>query len=435
MRLTPWRGMSEILAAIRDHDRVAVRAGRKVSKSASGAVAALWWAVSGGKVLVTAPTAATLDDPFWLELRHLVHVSRLPIIIPQRPSTAIRVPTGGRIIGRTAAQRENLQGPSGAQSLYIIEEASGVKRDIIEAIEGNVAGGGKILMLGNPTQLAGAYYDAFHKDTSWHRIHLSSRDSPNVTAGRVVIPGLAIPEWIEEQEEKHGKDSPFVQVHVDGDFPSTGANSVIPLALIEGAQEAWSSVDPTTEEGELRIGLDVARSGDDESVIQPVRGRFAHANTALRNQTGPSLGAAALDTAQRLRRGAETITINVDIIGVGASAYDWLTEHAPEHVNVRAVNVASKATTERHAKLRDQLAFGLREWLEDGGVIPPGADEVRSDAVALTYSFDTRGKYKVTSKDELKSTLGRSPDHGDALMLAIYQAPDPFVPSGVLGWD
>jgi len=411
--------MARILAGIAQHDRVAVRAGRKVSKTTSGATAALWWALRGGKVLVTAPSAATLADPFWLELTRLAQRLTPPLHVPLRSTTPVATSTGGRIIGRQAAKRENLQGPSGAHALYILEEASGVRRDIFEAIEGNVAGGGKILMIGNPTQLSGVFYDAFHADaTAWHTIHLSSRDSPNVT-GETHVPGLAIPEWIEDMEARHGEHSAFVAVHVNGDFPTTGANSVIPLALITAAEERHPN---TIGDGPLVLGVDVARSGDDESVIIARRGKLAHDPIALRDQTGTTLGRHVITTAEEHRRPGETVTVNVDVIGVGASVLDWLTANAPPWITTHAVNVAENATSDGHHRLRDQLAFATRDWLLDGGALPRD-DRLRTDLAALQYDFDPRGRYRVTPKDDLRETLGRSPDRGDALHLAQYAPP------------
>lgn len=426
-----WHGMTTILEAVRDHDRVAVRAGRKVSKTASGATLALWWAIRGGRVMVTAPTFATLQDPFWLELTHLAGF--VSVHVPTRPSTPIVTPRRGRIIGRQAAKRENLQGPSGENALYIVEESSGVRRDIIEAIEGNVAGGGKILMLGNPTKLSGAYYDAFHGQAhAWHQIHLSSRDSPNVLNNDSTIPGLAIKSWIDEMELKHGADSPFVAIHVDGEFPDSGANSIVPLALVQAAEKRWTPTPPET--GDLTLGVDVARSGDDESVIQPIRGTYAYTPTALRDQTGPSLGAHIVEIATRLRRGDELASVHVDVIGVGASVFDWLAGNAPDWMTVHPINVAEVATSARYHRLRDQLAFGVRTWLEEDAQLP-SIGELRTDLVAGTYRFDSRGRYVTASKDELKEALGRSPDHGDALALATYTPPPPFEPAPPQGWE
>lgn len=315
--------------------------------------------------------------------------------------------------------------------MYLIDEASGVRREIVDAIEGNTAGGGKIIMFGNPTQLAGPFYDAFHDPNSrYHTIHISSRESPNVVAGEPIIDGLAIPDWIEAVEAEHGADSPFVSIHVDGEFPSTGANSVFPLALVDAAMKRHAEV---TGGGNLTLGVDVARSGNDESVIYPVRGGHAHDPLAYRNQTGPTLGARVIHEATQRRVGEEIVTVNVDVIGVGASVYDWLAGNAPEWVVVNPVNVAAKATSERYRLLRDQISFALRTWLDEGGAIPRH-DETKADLVAYTYSFDERGRYRVASKDELKLVLKRSPDYGDALGLAVYRPPEPFDPEPPLGW-
>ena len=422
--VTMWPRLAEMLTAVAEHDRVAVKAGRKVSKTTAAAILAIWWAMRGGKVLATSASYATLIDPFWLELGNLIHGMNVGIHVPLDPGTPVRTEAGGRIVGRQAQKRENLQGPSGAQSLYLIDEASGVRRDIVEAIEGNVAGGGKVAMFGNPTMLSGPFYDAFQGRGPYKALTVSSRESPNVTGLGAPIVGLAVPEWIAEQEARHGPDSPFVQIHVDGTFPTSGATSVVPLALIEAGEARWSS---TIGDGPLTLGVDVARSGDDESVIMPRRGRRAEQPRAYRNQTGITLAAHVVATAAELRVGPERVTACVDVIGVGASVYDQLTATAPDWLRVIAVNVAEVATAPGYRRLRDQLAFAVADWLRDGGAIPPH-DQLRTDLVATRYTFDSQGRYVVSGKDELRETLARSPDHGDALGLSLYAAPEPPAP-------
>ncbi len=412
-----WDRFEEVLTAIQTSDRVAVRAGRKVSKSEAGVAAALWWGMRGGKVLMTSATYAQIGDPLWTRLDALAQRGRLPLHIPLVPGI-IRFPTGGRVAGRAAAKRENLQGPSGHDSLYIIDEASGVKREIVEAIMGNVAGGGKVLMLGNPTQLSGSFYDAFHRESrAWTTLHISSRESPNVAAGKMIIPGLALPAWIQEQEDKHGADSPFVQIHVDGEFAAGGANSVITLALAQAAEERWHA---TIGDGTLTLGVDVARSGDDQTVIYPVRGKRAEQPIAARGTDSQAVEQLVLTAAARHARPGEHPIVNIDVIGIGAGAYDLL-KHRPG-LDVNAINVAESATDEAYRGLRDQVWFALATWLNEGGAYPPH-DETREDMIASTYTFDARGRYVVIEKEKMKERLGRSPDHADALGLAVYRPP------------
>lgn len=412
-----WPRFEEILTTIETSDRVAIRAGRKVSKSEACVAAALWWGMRGGKTLMTSATYSQIGDPLWTRLESLSRRASLPLSVPLVPGI-IRFPSGGRLAGRAAAKRENLQGPSGHDSLYIIDEASGVKREIIEAIMGNVAGGGKVIMAGNPTQLSGGFYDAFHRESrSWSTIHISSRESPNVAAGKMLIPGLALNDWIVEQETKHGPESPFVQIHVDGEFAAGGANSVITLAVAQAAEERWQD---TIGDGTLHLGVDVARAGDDQTVVYPVRGKRAEAPLAARGTDSQAVEQLVLTAAARHRRPGETPVVNIDVIGVGAGAFDLL-KHRPGLV-VNAINVAESATDPAYRLLRDQVWFALATWLQEGGAYPPH-DETREDMIASTYGFDARGRYDVVSKDIMKQSLGRSPDHADALGLAVYRPP------------
>ena len=80
--LTMWDRLEEMLQAIQDHDRVAIRAGRKVSKTGAAVAAAIWWAGQGGKVMVTAPSELTLKDPFWVELGNRNRASDLGLSVP-----------------------------------------------------------------------------------------------------------------------------------------------------------------------------------------------------------------------------------------------------------------------------------------------------------------------------------------------------------------
>lgn len=418
--LAMWPRFEEVLTAIQEHDRVTIRAGRKVSKSLACVTAALWWSLRGGKVLMTSATYAQLEDPLWLELERLVRNSGLNIHVPLAPETAVRVTGGGRIVGRAAAQRENLQGPSGAQSMYIVDEASGVRREIIEAIEGNVAGGGKIILAGNPTRLSGKFYDSHHREASeWRTIHISSRESPNVVTGDSIIPGLAVRSWVEAEERKHGADSAFVAVHIDGQFPTTGDHSVIPLGIVTDAEKRHPTTVPF---GTLTIGVDVARSGTDHTIVYPRRGKVAY--PALQGHGLNTEGVVTLIHAalERHLEPGEEATINIDVIGIGAGVYDLAHDTFDQHI-VNGVNVATTATDTTYRLLRDQIWFAIREWLLEGGALP-GDEATREELISAEYQFDARGRYRVDSKDVLRERLGRSPDHADALGLSIYVPPD-----------
>ncbi len=432
--LTIWSRQAEVLRASLKHTQVAVRAGRKVSKSTSIAILALHNALARGQpTLLTSSSYDQLKAIVWEEITKLATRARLPIDIPLDPRTSARTPTGGLISGRSVAKRENMQGYSGFDALYIADEASGLRRDIIEALEGNLAGGGRLVLFGNPTLTSGPFYDAFHGSRgTWHGIRISSRESPNVT-GEARIPGLAMPEWIARTEEEKGADSPFVAIHIDGEFPGNGSNAVITLALVMTAHARWEA---TQAAGRLQLGVDVARSGDDETVVQPTRGLKALTPLTARGTDSHAVAQLVL-TAVALHGHPNEIPLAcVDVIGIGAGAYDVLRNDYGDRLDVRPVNVSESATSRPdeggYRRLRDQLWFAVKDWLEEGGSIPD--DELlRGDLIAPQYRFDERGRYVVSSKDELREATGRSPDRADALALSIYQPPSIELPPPV-GW-
>ncbi len=132
-----------------------------------------------------------------------------------------------------------------------------------------MAGGASILLISNPTQTSGTFYEAFTtKRHLWHTIHISSETTPNVTEGRTIIPGLATRAWVEEKKADWGEESPLFQVRVRGNFPDQAENSVIGLGLIEAARARYDNA-PAALSGRFDLGVDVARYGDDTTVLQP----------------------------------------------------------------------------------------------------------------------------------------------------------------------
>lgn len=421
LNLTPWSKQAAILRTIAAHDRVAVRSGHKVGKSTLAAIAALWFihAYPGGRVVMTAPTARQVRIVLWREVRRLYRQASLPLggKMNQLPELGYQAPDGGEILGFSTDEPEKIAGVSGAHILYIVDEGSGVEDLIFEAIEGSRAGGAKLLVLGNPTRTSGAFYRAFTSEASnWKALHVSSEHSPNIT-GEAKIPGLATAEWVTEKLNDWGEESPLFQVRVRGNFPTQSENSVIGLALVEAARLRYED---TATTGALRIGVDVARFGDDESVIWPVRNLKALRPTVLKSFDTVAVAGKVLEVVTALRRDAEPVSIRVDVIGVGAGVADILRSHFRQGVDVVDVNAGGTSSDDTYARVRDEMWFQLKAWLADGAAIPDDG-MLHQELLTPTYSFLPTQKIKVESKDEIKKRLGgRSTDRADALALAIY---------------
>lgn len=412
------------MRAIAAHRRVAVRSGHKIGKSTLAAAVALWWGATKprGRVIMTAPTARQVEIILWKEARRLYREAKKPIggDIHESPGSGLVFADGREVLGFSTNEPERMAGISGPNVLFIVDEGSGVEQAIYEAIEGNRAGGASLLMLGNPTQTSGEFYEAFtSKRQFWVTFHISSEETPNALEGRDVVPGLATREWIDEKRAEWGEDSPLYQVRVAGNFPTQVENAVVGLGLIEAAIRDHRP--PESSDGRLLIGVDVARYGDDETAIQPVRGSYAFPAKALRSMDGVEVAEAVIQVVRALRVDTtERPVVKVDIIGVGASVYDHLKHFYSSEIELHAVNVAESATNETCFRLRDQLWFAIATWLKEGGKLP--RDERRdAELVAARYKIEVRGRRQVESKDELKKRLGgKSPDRADALGLALY---------------
>lgn len=422
---------ARIARAVLEHSKVAVRSGHKLGKSLLAVLLAVWWVTTReeGRAVLTASTDRQVKRVLWRELRKLYRrlKKRGFDILPEPaldPGTGCQWDDGREIIGFATKVPENAAGFSGPSQLFVLDEGSGIPTEIYEAFAGNMAGGAKMLACSNPTQPSGWFYEAFHERRQfWRLVHLSCEDSPNYLAGKTIIPGLAERAYVDEVVATYGKDSPFHDVRVAGRFPRQSANAVVGLGLVEAARERWRETLPGDV---LDIGVDVARFGDDESVVGARRGLLAYGCLAVHGYDTIQVAGLVRRVIRLLRDGPERVRIKVDVIGYGAGVFDQLVYLRDEgklgdHVELIAVNVAEKSNDpDEYALLRDELWFGVRHWLADGGAFE-GDGKLESELVAPTYGFTRKGAIKVESKDEIRKRLKRSPDRADALALAIYE--------------
>jgi len=434
--IDPWDRQAEILRALVTDPRIAARSGHKIGKSTGAAVAGLWWLVTrtGATVVMTSASYRQVKGILWKELRRLHRTAKFPIggKLAEDPETGLQFPDGREIVGLSTKEPERIAGYSGRNLLFLADEASGIPEPIFDAIEGNRAGGAQLVMFSNPTKPSGTFFDAFHTKRRLYRtIHVSSEETPNAR-GIGDVPGLATAEWIAEKRDEWGVGSSLYQVRVRGEFPEAGDDTVIALSLVDEARRRWDDDDAGDRRdekldtrGRLHLGIDVARFGDDDSAIAPRRGRKLFPIDVVHGQNTMEIAGRALKTARELRQhGEEKPLLKVDVIGVGAGVADRLREH--DDVEVVDVNVAEKAwATDREGRpkfvnLRSQIWFAVRDFLKEGGGLPPDP-KLEGELVAPHYAIDSAGRQVVESKDNMKKRLGRSPDRGDAVGLAVYE--------------
>ena len=432
-----WSFQIELLEAIRDHKRVAVASGHKVAKSFTAAVVALWWFCSyeDARVVLTAPTARQVDKILWREIRKMHARARIPI--GGEPGglarTGLVAPDLREIVGFTAKEAEGVAGVSGANLLYIPDEASGVPQEIFEAIEGNRAGGARLLLLGNPTRNEGEHFDAFFGKSEFYKtIRVSSESTPNAITGKDVIPGLATREWIEEKRREWGEDSALWKIRVKGEHALSEDGKIISVALLVDAEERWDDAEAV---GRLCIGIDPAGPGDegDETAFASRRGFKV---TKLRTWRGLNEDAIVAQLVGVIAEDAElgeVPLVVVDSLGeVGSKVARKLRAYLEDHpgafelVTVRGSDRATREPAVYHLR-RDELWANMTRWLREGGAIPSDT-KLSAELHAPDWVTNLAGKLKASDKRELRRALGRSPDRADACCLAVWEptahAPD-----------
>ncbi len=223
-----------------------------------------------------------------------------------------------------------------------------------------------------------------------------------------------------------------------GDF-SVGVQDdpwqVIPTEWIRAAQARWKpDGQPRDADGKPipqdAVGVDVARGGKDATVLSRRFGNWFAPLEKHPGSTTPDGPMVAGLVAAALVAGGHA---NIDAIGVGSSVYDQCVQHK---LRARAV-IFSEGTSLRDksgklgfANLRAAAYWTFREALDpatgDGVALPPDP-ELLADLCAPRWSMRLRG-VQVEEKEEIIKRLGRSPDCGDAVVLAAM--PGPAVPFG-----
>jgi len=423
----PWEREAELLRAIASNDAVACRSGQKVSKSHALGITALWWVVTrpgDSRVILTAPSAHQVRNILWPEVRLLYLNAKVPLggHLYQDPTKGLSFGEKWGIISITTDKAERMQGISSPRQMTLVDEASGYPEQLFPSIIGNLSGGGKVVMTGNPTQTSGTFYRAFHEGRGrpWKTMHIASTETPNFHGGKV--PGLAGPEFIEFAKHEWGVESPLYQIRVLGEFPAQAADTVISVALLEAAQAIW-----TEDAGKepLTIGLDVARFGDDETVMAPRRGLRIGELEAVNRKDNVDAAEWVVGRAQALRHKAEHVTVAVDVTGGGGVA-DVLRHMRLEWLRVVDVNSSEKADEpEEFVNRRAEMFFGLADWLRKGGALPHD-DRLAGELVAHKYKFN-KGRRQIEEKADIKKRLGRSPDRADAVTLSIMGRGTPLI--------
>lgn len=456
VRNDAWQ--KHVLWSMQANQKVAAAGAQGVGKDfcAAQAAAAKLMLYPFSKVGVTSASRKTLRTNFWPELATLYKSSDLFQRYFEMDTQSVRA-RGHRetwfLISRTSSahyssstgvgaagekEAESIAGmyaPGG--TLVIVDEASGVDDAVFDALEGTAnTADAKLLYIGNPLRRSGRFHDVFRRPAfaaGWKHFHIdftmSSRT--NTPEGRAIRL-----QWIRQ----HGKNSAFVQARIWGRFPTgSSIDTVLPEDLVQQALGRFSEINwLRNEDGTFRypldIGVDMARFGDDETVIvvrsgpaglrmevmgkkdsQFVLGRVLH---WIHHFAKVPAGAELPDEVKK------NVTVRVDEGGgYGSGVIDPL-----RRMGFRVAGVHNGASPKgRKAKEKyDSLAMQL--WDEDlkNALLTAKLAAINDDVLLhqlvsrqYDYTVGRESKLRLVSKERMRKAGLGSPDRADALVLAF----------------
>lgn len=421
---TPDAWQDEVLDAYAKHQRVCLKASKGPGKSTVMAWIGWHFLMTRlhPKVVCTSISGDNLRDGLWTEFAKWQHTSDLlkaaftwtaeRITAKDHPKTWWAAARQWSKTADAGQQSDTLAGIHADNVLFLVDEAGGIPDAVVAAAEAGLANAGegreaKIILSGNPTLLSGPLYRACTTERRlWWVKEISGDPDDPKRAPRVSI------QWAREQIEKYGRDNPWVLVNVFGQFPPGQSNAL--LGVEEVALASRRQLDEAAFVHEARIlGVDVARQGDDRTVIFARQGLMALPPRVLRLRDLMVVASSVVRAIERFKPHA----VFIDEGGLGAGVVDRVRQLKHPCTGVQ-FGGASGRTDPRCKNKRAEMWWQMAEWVKRGGVIPDN-NELRGELVAPTYWHDAQDRVCLESKDEMKARGLPSPDLADALALTF----------------
>lgn len=467
----------EILRSVQFNRRTSVASGTARGKDFVAACAALSFLyltprwrrndrgeielVENTKVALTAPTDRQVKNIMMPEISRLYNRAKARgIVLPGRLNTYdIRTDNEEWFLTGFKADEHNHEAWSGfhaVHTMFIVTEATGIGDDTFGAIEGNLQGDSRILLVFNPNTSIG-YAARSQKGDRWNKYQLNSLTAPNIVQKKTVIAGQVDYEWvldklqewctpITEAEVQPEMDDFFFEGRwyrpedlfrkkVLGKFPKAGDDVLIPAQWLELAHERWRQAhgrEPLVNDTRV-LGVDVAGMGRDCSVFCERKGAWV-APLEVHNSGGKADHMQVAGAIFNKRRRRIEMYASIDTIGEGAGVYSRLLELDSEEYIISCKGSEGAKTTNdkpltdltgqfQFRNMRCFLFWAVRDWLNpanDNGAMLPPDDLLDEEAAEIRWGFLSDGRIYIEPKEDIKARLGRSPDRFDALANTFY---------------
>lgn len=462
----------EILSSVQHNPRTSVASGTARGKDFVAACAAISFMyltprfnkqkqlIENTKVALTAPTDRQVKNIMMPEISRLFNrAKRKGIQLTGRLNAYdIRTDFDEWFLTGFKADENNHEAWSGfhaVNTMFVVTEASGVSDNVFDAIEGNLQGNSRILIVFNPNKSVG-YAAKSQKSNRWSRYQLNSLTAPNVKEKKVIIPGQVDYDWVVgkiadwtqpirkdefditqddfEFEGKYYRPEDLFRKKVLGKFPKISDDVLIPQAWIDLAHDRWKEGQAVKFDHTMPtiLGVDVAGMGRDATVYVERTGNWVQPIMS-HNSGGTADHMQVAGQINTFMRGNPNMYASIDTIGEGAGVYSRVCE-LQDKDRVISCKYSEKASQGdktlkdytgqyQFANMRAYLFWAVRDWLdpknETGAMLPPD-DFLDEEATEIRWEFKSDGKIIIEPKEDIKKRLGRSTDRFDALANTFY---------------
>lgn len=362
---------------------------------------------------IVAPTTHQIWGITWRSVRHSFASARRKL---EGEMFAKRWEIGPKwyATGISTDKEEQFQGvhasDANAPLFVVVDEASGVKDYVYDAINGWLTTPNcYVLLIGNGNKSDGYFFKS-HSSDMWTKHSLNAFECPLVDR-----------ESIERMREQYGEDSPQWEVRVLGRFPKKGADwQLIPEWMLEQAADAK----PKNEDG-VHMGVDVARSGSDNNVAIRTTNRVVDRIEFWQSSD-------TMVTAEKVANLEREWNIplgncHIEEDGIGGAVVDRLREagHSPDAVRSGGEQLGEHMEFTGDMKFgyrKAELAFAGRQMLMRGEAVIPRDAEFRNlwnDVQRINYEMDGKGRTVLEAKKKLRKRTGVSPDFADAWFVSM----------------
>jgi hypothetical protein len=401
--------------------KIAVKSGQGPGKTKCSGVVGLYLLLCAPytKLLLTAPTMAQCKDAWLAEAKRTVRGAD-PLLqrLYNFTNTGIGVlghkPADWGCIMRTATKAENAQGQHAKDMHLIVEEASGVAKEIIEQYKGTLSNPNAIfIQIGNPNSRDCPFFDCFHSQKHrWSTYTWSAEDVP-------------ASEWFDPQrnrdlEDEYGRESDVYRVRVLGEFPNSDPNCVISSEDVEACMDRKLLIPCTKLSTAKQLGIDFARFGGDESAIYRRSGN-AIVESFVKSKVDPEdalAKAVQMMTLAGWRR--DDTWFIADAGGLGQGMMGGMHRQG---LRVVEFHNGGRAQDSQYANKITQAYFELAKMLRAKEAYMPYDRTLVTQLSGRQYYLNTKGKLILEKKEDYVKRGNDSPDRADGAVMAMWNHP------------